>query len=272
MEVKTIDTKENKRVVTVEWFQFANNIYILEKGEGSPQVVEEVKRNENQKHQKIGGDVVDLGFHNGKYVFCKNKNSEEPQKYVSVESLTVGFGICQKIPHRFSCIISKEIILKMILHEKVAIKIIDLFEPNENYYFEVLDKIYLFFGIGTELNVNMTLKRKPHDQFVKKVRLNPTVSKNNHDIDFGWHPLGYPNHIGFIDKTLVLFKEKTNTPQFCVTVDTLDLINGVPISLDESNSWALISKIPRNTLVPDVEAAKNKLNYFCSPAARKLII
>lgn len=263
---KKIDTNEKtskNETGNIDWYQHNYCIYTNTKGD----IANNFDLDKNicettltgQNFHKIGGDLLDLAFCNGEFVLCKNKESLEPQKFVSLKSLSVGIDICQKIPYRFSHIINKKNIYELVQHESIAKKIFDLFKPNENYYIEVKGKIYVFFGIQTELNLKNTFIRKNYENFLQKMYLNVAVSKNNHDIDFGWYPLGYPYHIGFLNRNLVIFKEKIETEQICLTVGNSEPIKGIPKSLDQTNSWTSITMVPRNELITSVETAKRKL-------------
>jgi len=262
MEEKKIDTKEKPiEVINIQWHQFKHHLYFLKKdndvSSNTVANVKEVKRENYQDFQKLGGSF-DVAFFNNEFVLCRNRNLKETQEVVSFKTMNLDFGVCQEIPYRGLDIINNEIILDIVQKEADAINILNQFKYGKNYFGEVKNKIYVYFGKEDNLNLSFPLHKKSNNTFLNKIKLD-TKSKNNHDVTFGWHPIGYPFHIGFIDETLVLFREKSEKKKDCIEIESGKTIQGFPQSLDETNSWDRLSRIPRLTLITMVENSKMKL-------------
>ena len=133
MEERIIDINEKKN--DIKWFQYSQHIYFSR--EGNPDIeisyIQEIKPESKnlQLFQKIG-DKFDIGYHNGEFVLCKNRDSLKEQAFVSFETIKVDFGICQKIPSRNTFILNDKTVKNLIKKEKEAINLLTQSKKQKN--------------------------------------------------------------------------------------------------------------------------------------------
>lgn len=256
----------NEQLKRVQWYQFSYNVYVSTQEKDLSKIsvgeVQETKKEENQNFQKLGGDF-DLAYFNGEFVLCINRDFQCEQPFVSFKTLDLQFGICQKIPYRNTFILDDSKVLTLLQKESMAIETLkqfNFFKPKEIYYGEIDHKIFLLFANNSPHDQSFALKKISSDIFLIKINLS-VKSHGNHDVKPGWFPLGYPMHIGFIDKdTPVVFEKKTDKKQSCVNVQTGQIVIGTPKSLDETHSWYRLSGMIRKDLIFLIQESIKILN------------